>query len=138
MVTLGGPKASPAAGVLNNYIVVAKANQSQSLTASTSGAEIQSEQTQVQEEIQGLQLQAYPNPVPGDKVHVALKSQSGKEAVSITMYDASGKVIKSKTLITDNNGIGSTEIPVRGINRGFYIIKAQSISGNKQLQVLIE
>ncbi|MEP6597295.1 MAG: T9SS type A sorting domain-containing protein, partial [Ginsengibacter sp.] len=126
----------PAAGALNNYIVIAK--EKQSLTASRSSFPVQLEKATVQEESPGLKVQVYPNPNSVDNVHVALETHAGQEVVNIIMYNASGQIIKSNTLLTDTKGLGSIEIPVKDINRGFYIIRAQGISGNKQLRLLIE
>ncbi|MDQ4139120.1 MAG: T9SS type A sorting domain-containing protein [Bacteroidota bacterium] len=136
-VSLGGNLASPASGASNNYIVVVKAQQS--LSASRSGSMIHvREQAKIQEEKQNLKLQVYPNPSLEDKVQVRLESPAGQEAIGIILYDALGRMIQSKTLLTDTNGIGSTEIYVKGINRGFYIIEAQSISGTQQIRLLVE
>ncbi|MDQ3292378.1 MAG: hypothetical protein M3Q05_13905, partial [Bacteroidota bacterium] len=63
---------------------------------------------------------------------------SNRETVSIILHDALGRTVQSKTLTSNINGLGKTEIPVEGFKRGYYIISAQGISGRKQLKVLVE
>lgn len=135
-VTLGGNLASPAAGALNTYIVVAK--EQQSLTAARSGSLLQ-EQAKAPAAIQSLKLTVFPNPSSsGDKIRVALESVKEQETIMVIMYDALGRVLYSKSLVMAA-GVGSVEIPTaKRINAGVYIIKAQTASGNKQTKVIIE
>ena len=78
----------------------------------------------------GLELRVYPNPNSGRDVAITLKHFAGNEQVSIGVYDLSGKLIASKSLVTDNQGTVTTQFfkdqPVR---RGMYIIKAESSAG---------
>ena len=78
----------------------------------------------------GLELRVYPNPNSGRDVAITLKHFARNEQVSIGVYDLSGKLIASKSLVTDNQGTVTTQFfkdqPVR---RGMYIIKAESSAG---------
>jgi hypothetical protein len=133
-----GGKGTAGTPLIINFSVTNSAASQQSTTASKNIFPVQLEQAKVQEQIGSLKLQIYPNPNLGDKVRVLLKTVTSHEVFTIVMYDASGKIITSKTLRTDTEGTGSIEFPLRGINHGVYIIKAAGVSGNKQLKLLIE
>ena len=58
-------------------------------------------------------IKVYPNPKPiGSKIYVDLDGFANNEPVTITLYDMFGQVYLSKTVVTDEQGISSTEFSV--------------------------
>jgi len=85
-------------------------------------------------------LKVYPNPnTQSSKVYIELYHFGEKEPVTITMYDALGQLMQAKTVVTDAQGIATTEMPItRQMSAGMYIIKAQAASGDEQAKLIIE
>ncbi|MFT2011395.1 kelch repeat-containing protein [Pontibacter sp. 13R65] len=84
-------------------------------------------------------IEVYPNPSNGDKIHVALKGFIGQEHVSLTLYDLAGRAIQTTSANTDQNGTSVSEIPIsRELNRGLYIIKAQSNLKEVRTKIFID
>ena len=91
----------------------------------------------IEEDVHSLVV--YPNPGSlGDKIYIELNSFGKQEPVTITMYNALGQIVQAKTIVTDAQGIASTEMPVSKImSAGVYIIQAQAQSGKKQTKLVI-
>jgi len=85
-----------------------------------------------------LKLRVYPNPSVGSDLQVVLENFTGKELVSVVLYDAVGRVARTKTVQTDVAGKGSLVLPVNNLNKGYYIVKAQGKLGSKQTKVLVD
>jgi hypothetical protein len=139
-VTLGGNRASPGAGALSNYVVVVKAVSATSTTALRL-SQAESVVDKRENEGQGLKLQVFPNPAHTDKnINVKVENFAHQEKVTITLHDVIGRIMATKTLITDDTGAGNTEIAINPIsaNLNLIIIKAQAPSGNIQKKVLVE
>jgi hypothetical protein len=83
-------------------------------------------------------LEVYPNPNAGDKVFIAVHKLEKQASITISMIDAAGREIHSETLETDKEGTANLEMTIdRHLNRGLYIIKALSPSGNVKYKKLI-
>ena len=135
-VTLGGNMASPATRAQSNYIVVVQAvsalqasNTANLSLSATPGTEAQLSK-----------LEIYPNPVKGDKVFVAVNDFANQETVTLTLHDVLGRVVASKTVVTDNRGAAQTEISIAegSLKQSVYIIRAHTPSTHIQKKVLIE
>jgi uncharacterized repeat protein (TIGR02543 family) len=139
-VILGGNLASPATGALSNYIVLIKAVPEISATAlrlSQAG----SVAGKGENKEQSLQLEVFPNPAqPNKNINVMVENFGCQEKVTVTLQDMVGRVIASKTVVTDDRGVAKAEIGVnnKSAGHGIYIIRAQGPSGNIQKKVLIE
>jgi hypothetical protein len=86
-----------------------------------------------------FELKAYPNPVKSNKgIRIGLRTPKSKETVNVSLYDALGKMIYYKILVTDDNGIANSEI-IANFQRGLYFLKAQSLAGDRrQLKLIVD
>ncbi|MDQ3292691.1 MAG: T9SS type A sorting domain-containing protein, partial [Bacteroidota bacterium] len=81
----------------------------------------------------------YPNPNPGDNLHVEIRNFGFNEKVTLTLHDAVGQVIQTATLVTDDQGNGNQDIVLQQqVLSGIYILKAGGASGSTQTKVVIE
>ena len=75
-------------------------------------------------EYKGLNLTASPNPFQNKiKLEFTLEKIS---TVQIHLYDSLGRLIQSFSRSTKNAGTQSTELEIRNLNRGIYIISLQT------------
>ncbi|WP_158546194.1 Kelch repeat-containing protein [Adhaeribacter pallidiroseus] len=86
----------------------------------------------------GIKLNVYPNPGSGTNLQVTLENFTQNEQVSLVMYNALGKVVHTSTLQTNYEGKGALTMPINGLQKGYYIVKAQGTSGSKQAKVIVE
>ncbi|MDQ3291421.1 MAG: Ig-like domain-containing protein, partial [Bacteroidota bacterium] len=66
--------------------------------------------TELDTEETGLSVSVYPNPNPGDNLHVEIRNFGFNEKVTLTLHDAVGQVIQTATLVTDDQGNGNQDI----------------------------
>ncbi|WP_242919898.1 malectin domain-containing carbohydrate-binding protein [Pontibacter liquoris] len=86
----------------------------------------------------GRSLRLYPNPNTGDKVMAELHGFGPHEMVSISMHDVSGRQVQVRSIETDANGVATIEMPITGnIQRGIYLLKATSASGQAQGKLIV-
>ncbi|MEO6327656.1 MAG: kelch repeat-containing protein [Ginsengibacter sp.] len=145
-VSLGGNLQSPANGSLSNYFVIVQAQQMQRPAANQSYSNPNKsfndqniEKPEMPDiENSALKLKLYPNPNPGNKIHINAENFSKNEIVVITLQDALGRVIKSTKAVTNNKGAFNKEIFVPNkIAKGLYIINAVSLIHNVQEKIII-
>jgi hypothetical protein len=87
----------------------------------------------------GQGLWVSPNPAPGDKFMVDLEGFGSEETVSLAVHDASGRVVRSFTLLTDRGGAYSGPVLVGGrITKGFYLLRAVSATGKASAKLLVQ
>lgn len=145
-VTLGGNFASPAAGAANNYFVVVLARPAQRLlnnpiTSDDSG-NIQiynspnSKHEKLPNKIAGFKI--FPNPNNGDKIFIDANNFQKFETVTITIYNAIGKIFASKKVTTGSDGAFKDIIVSKSLSKGLYIIKVESASATMQQKLLID
>ncbi|WP_187264805.1 malectin domain-containing carbohydrate-binding protein, partial [Pontibacter beigongshangensis] len=86
-----------------------------------------------------LAMQIYPNPSTGVNMQVELEGFLEHETVAITLYDMTGRAVHTTNVDTDHQGTSKTEITVnRQINRGLYIIRAQTANREIRKRLLLE
>ncbi|WP_345161065.1 InlB B-repeat-containing protein [Pontibacter saemangeumensis] len=84
-------------------------------------------------------LEIYPNPTPGGKLFVNLKDFGQHEPVEVSITDVSGRIIQSRTLVTDAGGAGNIELTIgKGTNHGLYIIRAVSPTVTKVGKLIVQ
>ncbi len=71
----------------------------------------------------------YPNPIKGSELHLNLNEISGKDDVLISMFDLSGKLMKSQILKAGLYEKNNIILQLNGVSAGAYIVSIQS--GNK-------
>ncbi|WP_202621795.1 malectin domain-containing carbohydrate-binding protein [Pontibacter russatus] len=88
----------------------------------------------------GLELKVYPNPNTGDKVYIAVKTAGTNEAVTVTLHDGVGRMLKTILLVTNGQDTGEADMNIAtGLSKGVYIIKASTASGSsKQSKLVVE
>ncbi|PSR54647.1 hypothetical protein AHMF7605_14585 [Adhaeribacter arboris] len=88
----------------------------------------------------GLTVSVYPNPNTGNNLHVEVKNFSAQEAITLTLHDVVGQVVQATTLVTNEQGTGSTNLSLhkQQLVRGVYVIKAAGASGSTQTKLVIE
>ncbi|MDQ3291623.1 MAG: T9SS type A sorting domain-containing protein, partial [Bacteroidota bacterium] len=87
----------------------------------------------------GLAVSVYPNPNPGDNLHVEVRNFSPQEIVTLTLHNAVGQEVKTATLITNEHGRGTQEMILeKQVLQGIYIIKASGVSGSAETKVVVE
>jgi hypothetical protein len=108
-------------------------------TSSAASASVSSSLLAVPGEETGVQLSVYPNPSSGGNVQVEGKSFGERETVSLSIYDALGRVIKSQDVVTDQEGSFSEELTLDGhTQRGLYLLQAKGLTGRRQVRLVIE
>ncbi len=98
-IVLGGNLASPARGALNNYFVIAKAqepqlNQTASLDNSNMAKESFGNDKEHPQE-KTVTLKIYPNIITGNKMSIEGTNFPVNELVTFTVIDATGKRMES-------------------------------------------
>ncbi|RDV10348.1 choice-of-anchor D domain-containing protein, partial [Pontibacter diazotrophicus] len=94
--------------------------------------------TAVESEAQGHSISVYPNPSQGYLLHLKIIGFSETERVLITLYDLTGKAIQYERYETDESGNIDEELVLnQHINKGVYIIKAQSASGEATTRLVV-
>ncbi|WP_162053454.1 malectin domain-containing carbohydrate-binding protein [Pontibacter pamirensis] len=84
-------------------------------------------------------LKVYPNPSNKGKVFIELNDVGDSEPVNITLQDMAGRVLLSTTVVTDEQGAASATLDFdKTIQRGLYIIKAQSSSAVWSQKLIVE
>lgn len=83
-------------------------------------------------------VQVYPNPTEGDEARVVVEHFASQEEVTVMMYDVLGRVVYSKTLMTDNDGKASASLAVAAYKKGLYIVKANAPSGKAFYKLLVQ
>ncbi|GAA4430527.1 hypothetical protein GCM10023188_17260 [Pontibacter saemangeumensis] len=87
----------------------------------------------------GLELKVYPNPVVANKIYVEVKSLSRNEAVTVTLQDAVGRVLKEVLIVTGAQDTPKAEVEIKHhMSRGIYLIKASGASGNRQSKLIVK
>lgn len=87
----------------------------------------------------GLKVNVYPNPNPGDNLHVAIQNFAPQESVTLTLFDLVGTVVKTITIDTNELGSGNLDISLdQKILRGIYFLKASGAAGSIQTKIVIE
>jgi flagellar hook assembly protein FlgD len=80
----------------------------------------------------------YPNPNAGGLFNVALTKFGKRESVNITIQDVSGRVMQSKTVVTNDQGAIMTEWNMKSkLGLGVYMIKAQSVNCIRVKKMLV-
>ncbi|MFT2011396.1 malectin domain-containing carbohydrate-binding protein [Pontibacter sp. 13R65] len=93
----------------------------------------------LQRATEDLKVQVYPNPSTGDRIQMSLNGFGQQEKVRVSIYDITGRAVESIEVDVDAHGASSTNIATsRRLNRGLYIIKAQSIGGETHTRLIIE
>src|SRR5205085_5082183 len=138
-VTLGGNLASPAAGALNNYIVIALPQQQ--LQRSVNGTTVAAnslKDLKHEKQNKTLDFKIYPNPGDGNKIFIESFSFPKREMVIVAVHDVVGKLIQSIKIFTNENGEFRKNIPLnRALKKGIYTITAKSSSGNSQKKLVV-
>lgn len=89
--------------------------------------------------VEGMpEMLIYPNPSTGDQVKIALKNFAKQEQVTLNILDVVGRVLETRTVITDAEGMVTIEIAAAHLQNGLYIIRANASSGKAQSKLLIE
>ncbi|WP_161887880.1 malectin domain-containing carbohydrate-binding protein [Pontibacter russatus] len=134
-VSLGGNMVSPAAGAENNFFVLTQAQSSAALAVS----QVQDAQSVAENRAAGLHLKVYPNPNTGDRVHINLENLGDGEAVTITVHDVLGRLVKTTAAVGNHAGSASFELPAQErLQRGLYIVSAKAGSRKLQAKLLVE
>ena len=108
------------------------------LAFSTGSTAMQDPVTQLNAE-PGLNLNVYPNPNTGEKVFMELSNFGKHEEVTLMLYDVMGRMIHSKTVMTDEQGFSKTDMTFeRQIDRGVYTINVFSPSGKTFKKLVIQ
>ncbi|MHA6248784.1 malectin domain-containing carbohydrate-binding protein [Pontibacter sp. CAU 1760] len=129
-VTLGGNMASPATGAEANYVIIAQ------LANSTLTSSALIEQEPLAEA--NSTIVAYPNPVKGDKVQLSLKGFEGQEKVQVSLYDMLGRIVHTTPVELDHRGDVQTELSVRNLKRGVYLLRVKTNAGTRQIKLLVQ
>ncbi|QNF34698.1 T9SS type A sorting domain-containing protein [Adhaeribacter swui] len=133
-ITMGGNRAAPAAGTLNNYFVIIQSEivPAAIVTNNQSGLEVISKSP--------ASLNAYPNPnKPGSKVTLELDNLKQNEEIQLTLYDISGQALLNQSAVSDGKGKANAEISLAKITKaGLYLIQVKSGTGNQQIKLLVE
>ncbi|RDC63122.1 Ig-like domain-containing protein [Adhaeribacter pallidiroseus] len=86
-----------------------------------------------------MAVSVYPNPNPGDNLHVEVKNFAAQEPVIFNLYNAIGQVVHTSSIVTDAQGTGTSDITVKQqLQHGVYILKAAGNSGSTQTRVVVE
>ncbi|QNF34137.1 T9SS type A sorting domain-containing protein [Adhaeribacter swui] len=87
----------------------------------------------------GLVVNVYPNPNPGENLHVTVQNFAAQESVTLSLIDMVGTVVSTISVQTDELGTANTEINLnQKMVRGIYFLKAAGTSGNTQTKLVIE
>lgn len=89
-------------------------------------------------EIEKRRVQVYPNPGEGEEVQVVVEHFDSHEEVTVTLHDILGKVVYSKTLLTDTDGDATVPIAITPFHKGIYIVKVEAPSGKTQSKLLVK
>ncbi|MFT2009756.1 Ig-like domain-containing protein [Pontibacter sp. 13R65] len=83
-------------------------------------------------------MEVYPNPAAGGKTTLELRNLSGLSAATISIVDATGRLLQSQTVNTDEQGSARTEIVFeRRLSPGLYIIRAHSSTDEVRYRKLL-
>jgi hypothetical protein len=86
-----------------------------------------------------LAVNVYPNPNPGDNLHVEVQNFAAQEPVTFTLYNMVGQIIHTSSIVTNADGIANSEITLtQPLQHGVYILKAAGTSGSTQAKVVVE
>ena len=135
-LTFDGNLVSPAAGALNNYIVIVKEGSSAAAPATAASPTA----VAVNKNSGAASFSLYPNPKKkGEQAFIALENYGKNEKVVVTLHDMAGHAVHTQSIFTDAQGkLGSPIMLPGSINPGLYFIKVNGESGNHQAKLLIE
>ena len=104
--------------------------------ASSSNIEIMSPSS---EEKLSPQILVYPNPTNGEKISIEATNFAPQEEVSFYIYNQIGQTVEIKSALADDNGKVETQMATQQrLNRGLYILKGRSLSGEVQTKLIVE
>ena len=81
-----------------------------------------------------LEMNLYPN--PANDFSTLRFNLTGKEEVSLSLLDITGRVIWNNGLITMTSGTNELRIPMAGLSQGMYIVQMQVGGRNFQRRLL--
>jgi uncharacterized repeat protein (TIGR02543 family) len=138
-ITLGGNLASPAAGALNNYIVIALPQQSLQRSANGTLVANNSLETEIRKsQNKILDFRIYPNPGDGNKVFIESNSFPKNEMITVTVHDMVGKLVQSIKIFTGEYGeLKKNIILNKSLKKGMYTVTLNSSFGNSQKKLIV-
>ncbi|RAU82422.1 PKD domain-containing protein [Pontibacter arcticus] len=84
-------------------------------------------------------LVIYPNPAEGEKLFVTLNGFEANEEVELSIVDATGTQIYSKTVKADSKGASNAEVNFnQQVRAGLYIVRAKSASAIETKKLIVK
>ncbi|RDC61745.1 Ig-like domain-containing protein [Adhaeribacter pallidiroseus] len=92
-----------------------------------------------EEIVSGLKVSVYPNPNPGDNLHVAVQNFAPQEPVTLSLIDVVGTVVHTTAVQTNELGNANADVNLnQKMLRGIYFLKATGATGSTQTKLIIE
>jgi len=77
-------------------------------------------------ESQNGSLMVYPNPVTDNMLNLSISGIANHEAINISLFDFSGKLIKNVKLQSDFDSENNVALNLENVNSGMYMLQVQS------------
>ncbi len=131
-VNLGGNLVTPAKGALTNYFVAAQPSpdsvtNNTSVNGTTPVVDSKTNFLKWKFRNRNSKFHVFPNPNPGNKIHIEASDLVKNELITLTLQDLFGKVIETLNVTTDDSGAFTKDVMLsKHLSKGLYIINANS------------